>query len=241
VDEDIGLFLGKLDVDAAVRVRGRFSRMRTVSVTGDHELSGRTNVTMLAYVQELPGEQPDLVVRPLFIGWRVREMVPGLGMARVDPSEVFVSQIDQLSAARGVRTTKAMLEAVAGMAEKDIKNAFADIVGEHYVTKDWGGEGSDLLTAHLTVEGRPLTTAFAFKGPGLRGDLTIARMGKNGDQGVRLANEPADLLVVQHYRRIAPEVRALMRALARSSDKSFAIFDGAVTAAVLKAYGKLPR
>jgi hypothetical protein len=238
IDGRDGVFHARLDVDESVGVRGRFSRERAVSTTGDHELSQRRRVTMLAYVEELPSDGDDLVLRPLFIGWRLRGTAVG-PPAVEDRRETYAVQIDQFSAAQGFRPTKKHIAAVAAMPEVDVKAAFANIIGEPYITKDWGGESSDLYTALLTIGGTPTSAAFAFKGPGTRGDLTVGRMGRNGDQGIRLAQEPADLLVVQHHRRVTPAVRALMSALARANGKRFAVLDGTVTAMVLGAYKKL--
>lgn len=52
---------------------------------------------------------------------------------------------------------------------------------------------------------------------------------------------PADLLIVQHHTKVAPEVRNLMSAIARSSGKHWSVIDGADTAAILRVYKKLPR
>lgn len=132
------------------------------------------------------------------------------------------------------------LKALKDIREDDVKGAFAEIIGEPYVGTDWGGEQSDLFSARLKFAGREINAAFAFKGPGMRQRLTIANMGKNGDQALRLAQEPAELLVVQHWREIDPQVRKLMRALVAEhlGQRMFCLIDGADTWRILKAYGK---
>ena len=52
------------------------------------------------------------------------------------------------------------------------------IIGETGRFKDWGGETSDLYTTRLRVGGGRKAAAFGFKGKGLTGVLTPARMGK---------------------------------------------------------------
>jgi hypothetical protein len=66
-------------------------------------------------------------------------------------------------------------------------------------------------------------------------------MGKRGDQLVRAFGEPADLIVIQHCNKIANTVVKLAEALAIDprNPKRFCILDGADTARLLKAYGKL--
>jgi hypothetical protein len=66
------------------------------------------------------------------------------------------------------------------------------------VPKDWSGEQSDLFISALKVDGEPYAAAFAFKGPAKFKPMTLAELGKNGDQVVRLYAEPADILVLQH-------------------------------------------
>jgi hypothetical protein len=129
---------------------------------------------MLAYVEkaDLAGHEPSIALRPTFIGWRLAPDVPGLPSLVNDRAEVWVGEIDQFSAMRGRRVSKADLAAVSSMSEDAIKHAFADIIGEPFVPKDWPGETSDLSTTRLTIEGDPVSAAFAFKGPGRKGSST---------------------------------------------------------------------
>jgi len=108
------------------------------------------------------------------------------------------------------------------------------------VPKDWAGETSDLFTSRLSIDHEPITAAFAFKGPGQRGPLHPADMGKRGDQALRLAQEPADLLVVQHHNAVTAPVRNLLSAVARQFGKRFMVLDGAATAMIFRAYKQLP-
>lgn len=240
INEERGAFRGWLDVDRTIRLHGRFSISRLIGATGKSETFGHRRFTMLAYVQDLDlaSSPPTIELRPMFIGWRMvaREAIA----AHDDRREIWPQQCDQFEAIAGKRATATDRAAVALLSEEQVKNAFASIIGEPFVPKDWGGETSDLYTTRLTIEQEPVAAAFAFKGPALKGTLHPTGMGKRGDQGLRLAHEPADLMVVQHHGPIAAEVRNLMSALARSTGKRFMVIDGETTAIILATYGRRP-
>lgn len=100
------------------------------------------------------------------------------------------------------------------MSETQFKRGVQRIIGEPGKFKDWGGEKSDLYTTRIRLTSRRLAGAFAFKGPGQKGKLVIGSMGKNGDQGLRLFQEEADVFFVQHWREIDSSVIDLMHRLA---------------------------
>jgi hypothetical protein len=155
---------------------------------------------------------------------------------------VYPQQIDAFNrVATSSRSSAEDLRAVASMPEAAVKQAFADIIGEPYVSKDWGGERSDLVTARLTIEGEPTSAAFIFKGPSVPGPMHPGDMGKRGDQLIRAFEEPADLIVVQHCNKIENTVVRTAEALAYDPrrPRRYCIIDGADTAQILSAYGKL--
>lgn len=152
--------------------------------------------------------------------------------------EVFATQIDAFKSAARINTPTAReLGRLEDISEVAIKEAFATILGEPFVPKDWGGERSDLTTSQLTIEGSRMVAAFAFKGPARFGPMTVAHLGKNGDQIFRLFSEPADIVVLQHCHEITQPVRAHMRAFATSihNPRPFCLIDGAETVRILKA------
>ena len=156
--------------------------------------------------------------------------------------EVHVSRIDVFKAIDYSRSpTKRELARLEHIAETDIKTAFAAIIGEAFIPKDWGGETSDLTTSHLAVDGKRLVAAFAFKGPAKFHPMTVADLGKNGDQIYRLFSEPADIVLLQHCHAITQPVRAHMRAFATSTHRPrpFCLIDGADTVRILKAHSLL--
>lgn len=131
---------------------------------------------------------------------------------------------------------------------KDItEGAFKQCLGEilnDSTRKDWGGETSDHFTSHVRLGGRRTTAAFALKGPGSGfKPMGLNHLGKNNDQIYRLAQEPAQLLVVQHCHEILPPVRATLRAFAvqPGTPRRFCLIDGRDSLRILIAYDKLER
>jgi hypothetical protein len=155
---------------------------------------------------------------------------------------VYPQQIDQFALVeKSPQPTAADLKAIESMSEAAVKQAFADIIGEPYVPKDWGGEKSDLQTTRLTIDGDPTSAAFIFKGPSVPGPLHPGNMGKRGDQLIRAFEEPADLIVVQHCNRIENTVVRTTEGLAYDPrrPRRYCIIDGSDMAQILSAYGKL--
>jgi hypothetical protein len=127
--------------------------------------------------------------------------------------------------------------------ESQVKDAFARIIGEPFVPKDWAGERSDLYTSRLTIDGDNVTAAFLLKGRSVQGPMHVADTGKRGDQIPRLFEEPAELLILQHGNKVENSVVKTMRAFAvdPTNPRRFCIIDGADTYRILKAYGYLDR
>lgn len=100
------------------------------------------------------------------------------------------------------------------LSETEFKNGLQRIVGEDGRFKDWGGEVADLFTSRFRIDGRRRSVALALKGPGTKGKLTPAKMGKNGDQIQRLFEAPAEVFLVQYCRQIDLAVPTQMRQLA---------------------------
>ena len=156
---------------------------------------------------------------------------------------VFPEQIGAFARIAGMaRGSHAEVERLATVPEEDVKLAFATIIGEPFVPKDWGGEKSDLQTNHLTVDDIPYAAVFVFKGPGLKGELHPNRLGKRGDQLIRAFDEPVDLIVLQHHSKIANSVVRQAQSLASNPNRPrrYCIVDGADTVRILKAYRLFP-
>lgn len=128
------------------------------------------------------------------------------------------------------------------MPEASVKDALAEILGEPFVLCDWGGERSDLYTSRLFIDGTPVSSAWLLKGPSFDRPMTIAALGKQGDQIDRLYSEPAELLVLQHCHQVRTEVVNMMETYAWDMRRlrRFMILDGSDTARILRACDKLP-
>lgn len=239
-----GAFRAKFSVNQGISLEGRFSYARCVGDTGLDLLSGSRRVTILGHFHVIEASPTlKIEIMPLFIGniveRAISEDAPVWDFS--GRRQIYAMEIDQFKKVQGaLRPSAKMMTDLAAIPEETVKNYFAEILGEPYVGKDWGGENSDLHTNRLTVDGKQVNASFAFKGPGQKGKLTVARMGKNGDQGLRLFNESIDIAVVQHYREVDAAVTNLMEALARQYGAKFLILDGMTTAQIFHAYGYLP-
>jgi hypothetical protein len=238
-------FRAQFAVSDKVSVEGRFSTSRVIGDTGLDMLSGRRRLTVLGHAHVVAaGDELKIEITPLFIG-RVVERAAEEGRPILDFTEarrqLWPDEIDQFNKIKDApRPTAAMRTEVSEMHETKIKECFAEIIGEPYVGKDWGGETSDLYSARLTMGGKPLSVAFAFKGGrGKKGKLTVGDMGKNGDQGLRLFEEPIDLGIVQHHTEIVSAVSNLLEAVSRLRGAKYMVIDGNTTAQILGAYGYL--
>lgn len=182
------------------------------------EISGKKRLLLVGRLTEC--ETDDLRAQAYIVGHLHEE--PRKGMPSVDHfnrlawhMEVFPLQLDNFSACAAEKApTSAELKKILSTPEAEVKAAFAAIVGEPFVPKDWGGEKSDLVSTQVRLEGQPVSTAFAFKGPAKSKPLTVADLGKNGDQISRLFSEPSDLVILQHCDAVTSAVRDHMRAFA---------------------------
>jgi hypothetical protein len=130
------------------------------------------------------------------------------------------------------------LEPMKNISEFAFKSCLAEILGDE-TTKDWGGEQSDHYTAHLHLGERRVTGAFVLKGPAKFSPMKLNHLGKNNDQIYRLAQEPADVLFVQHSHEITAPVRATLRAFSvqPGSARRYCLIDGRDSLWLLNAYG----
>jgi hypothetical protein len=160
-----------------------------------------------------------------------------------DQTEIYPDQIDNFSRIRNLAYSTPSLEILRNISEQQVTTAFAEIIGEPDVQKGWAGERSDLFTANLRFEGQRMSAAFMFKGPagGKKfKPMDLSDLGKRGDQIVRLATEPADILVIQHCHKVTVAVRSMLRAFANQigHQRKYCVINGYDTLRILRAYGK---
>ncbi len=222
------------------RVKFEFFDEHLTSNSSRSELSGQKRAFVLGVVTDVQGGTITCVPYVVANIVDTSSPLPGYAGAWHNHLEVHVSQIDSFKMETiQPRPNRASLTLLKDIPEADIKAAFAEIIGEPTVPKDWGGEASDLFSSRVVLEGKRVSTAFLFKGPAKFRPMTPADLGKNGDQIGRLFNEPADLLVLQHCHEVTPAVRKQMRAYAQQmgNPRRFCIIDGYDTFAILRAYG----
>ncbi|MFE7128282.1 hypothetical protein [Streptomyces sp. NPDC057617] len=234
-------FTSVLDAGKPVHVTGTFNSARTASSSATGSLAGNRRAYLIGTVTNLSAAQ--IEIRPVFIG--VRSFVDG-HLAAGGPApgaRVYPGDIGQFSGIDFASPlTEAEREAVLSVPEDAVKHAFARLIGESYVPKDWGGERSDLYTSRVFARGHQMSAAWLFKGPGYPRAMDIRALGKNGDQIDRLFTEPAELLVLQHCHQIKPSVVGMMEVYAHDArrPRSYMIIDGSDTGRILRSLGLLP-
>jgi hypothetical protein len=212
------------------------------SASSWHELSGQQRKIVLGVVTDI--QSKTIKCAPYVIANVVDTSSQIFGDAGLWHNflEVHVPQIDSFAKAESIqdRRTKVSLTPLKDVPEAAIKMAFAEIINEPVVPKDWGGETSDLFSSSVVLGGQRISTAFLLKGPAKFHPMTPADLGKNGDQIGRLFDEPAELLILQHCHEVTTAVRKQMRAYAQQmgNPRRFCIIDGYDTLRILKAYGK---
>ncbi len=204
------------------------------------QLTGQQRMFVLGVVTEKTGDE--IKAKPYVIA-NVVENRGFFGIGRwANHLEVMIDQIENFAKVRDYhpKMSKKSLELLKGVSEQSVKEAFADILNEPTIPKDWGGEQSDMFSTQVKLDGTRVSTAFAFKGPAAFKPMTMAQLGKNGDQINRLYDEPADLLVLQHCHEVTPHVRKTMRAYAQQmgNPRTYCVIDGYDTLRLLQAYGK---
>jgi len=232
-----------LKYDQKRRLRIFYSPSNLTSATAWSRLSGRTRLFCFCYVERVSATE--IIAHPYMIGDPHASLELNLPTSwdAGQYGEVHVSQIDQFSRIRSVyEAEKATphLEILKSIPERLIKFAFAEIINEGKIPKDWSGEQSDLFSCNVSVTGKYMSAAFLFKGPARFSEMKMTHLGKNGDQIVRLFSEPAQLLVLQHCHNVSNAVRSTMRAFAsRIHDlRYFSIINGYDTLRLLSAYKK---
>lgn len=237
-------FSGPLATEKSVRIYGEFNVERLTSSSAAGHLARTQRQFVLGYVHCIAAEEIEL--RPIVIARRWARPGPTAFKVWDDSAHIWPATVDQLCGVNfQARLARADLDMLKDIPEKKIKQAFAEIFSEPEVPNDWGGEQFDLWTTQISIEGRRLRAAIAFKGPSMFRPMTIGSLGKNGDQIDRLAQTAADLMVVQHCHTITAPVVNMLKAYANNfrDPKRYMLIDGYDTVRILRHFGylSLPR
>lgn len=145
---------------------GRLSNDHLYSQTSTTMLSGRRRMLIAG---QFEFRESKVEVFPFVIGDMVTDQRGLFAPTFSQIVRLHPDQIDQFSLMQAQRAaTVPDLQSLLQIKEDEVKHAFAAIIGEPFVPKDWGGEKSDLSTSRMTVDGVPITAAFIFKGPSCR-------------------------------------------------------------------------
>ena len=226
----------------SVSVYGSFNPARLTSSTSNVELRGTRQQFMLGHIAAIGAGEVEL--RPLAIATRLLQPPDGREVEWTSHppwQRVDVSEVEQF-AGIDFEVACGALDVMRSIPEADVKKALATLIGEPTVPKDWGGEQHDLWTTRLRLEGRGHTAAFVLKGPAggsMWRPMTIAMLGRNGDQLQRMASSPAEVLVVQHCHEIRPEVVSMLESLASDmrNPRRFMVIDGYHSHSLMRAAG----
>lgn len=156
------------------------------------------------------------------------------------PTQLMVADIDSFSEIGTVDESDINVDLPLDVPEEQVKTFLREIIDEPFNQQDWGGELTDLYTSRVRVDGRRVDTAFMLKGPSVSGEMFISDAGKRGDQFQRLFDADAELYVVQFNGAFdARTVRQIKTEADVAGANMFCIMDGADTARLLQAYGKI--
>lgn len=212
----------------------------TSRVTGDTLRSHLCDGGEFAIVAEhfaLDGNR--LIFHPLIIGFPYLGDVETRSLSGTKYSDYYnlhLEDFDEFSCVKSQEMPD-KFGAMKEIKEQVFKAALGRILNES-TPKDWGGESSDFITSHLHINEKRVRAAFLLKGPAKFSPMTVKHLGKNGDQIVRLAHEPADVLIVQHCHDItAPVIETLkLFATQPSNPRFYCLIDGRESLRLLNAF-----
>lgn len=167
---------------------------------------------------------------------QIKLNLPKIG---IHTKPISVQALDNFSKIKKIKSMDYNLE----RNEDDIKELFKNIAGEKGKFTDWGGERNDLLT-YLTMNGKKILVAFAFKGKSKKKikKLRSMDMGKNGDQVERLFSSPAEAFFVQFVGQIDEsmltrmEEQAILKSHYTGKKIYYGIIDGSDTSKIFSVY-----
>ncbi len=168
----------------------------------------------------------------------------------IDRQRLYIQDIDTFSKVRGVNSDEVqpfLKNGFLDVPEQQVKEGLAQIIGQSYIPKDWGGETEDIYTSLILLNGQRMQSSIILKGPGTvkSPETQLGNLGKNGDQLDRMFRSPSSqLFLIQSVKPFAQNVvntaEAHIAQKRRQNPQShYCIIDGQDTAMLLYAYGLL--
>ena len=197
-----------------------FSTRHFLAETGQVEQSIRCSASVIGKIRTV--SDVEIIIYPLIMGAPTFKHTQNEKISvSVDLAwygyrwyEIYPEDIDEFSGCKVVEVVSddEWMRYMGQIPEQEVKKRLAEILADPIV-KDWGGELADhFSTIHLN--GRATTAAFLLKGPTYFREMTPDILGARADQIYRLAQTPAQVLIVQHSHTIGSAVRATLRAFA---------------------------
>jgi hypothetical protein len=220
-------------------VEFHYSTQHVYASTLREHLYKGSEISIVAELREI--EDDLLVFHPILMGFpwlraEVRDWEFKAQTWRYRFFENFIEDFDEFSKVRDIHRPKD-IKPMRNISEHAFKKCLATVLGDQ-TSKDWGGESSDHFTSNLHLDGRRVTAAFLLKGPAWFAPMGLNHLGKNNDQIVRLAQEPAEVPIVQHCHEIKPAVRSTLRAFSVKpfGSRRYCLIDGKDSLRFLIAY-----
>ena len=237
-DVDRAMSVWNPSIDFRGHVELHYTTNRVKSDTLRTQLREGGLISVVAMRHEM--KNPKVRFDPLIMGFpwvtsvdpRWENYVPWVGLAAY---EVSIEDFDEFASVSEFPIPASHLP-MKSVPEKRLKAALAQHLCDP-LQNDWGGEKSDHFSTNLHLNGKPITGAFLLKGPSRYRPMTVADLGKNGNQIIRLSQEPANVLIVQHCHDITPDVRTMLQAIATQpgNPRYYCCIDGRQTLRILHA------
>ncbi len=158
------------------------------------------------------------------------------------PFSIKQVTVDDIASFAKVRKVKKLPAGRLALPEKAFKEGVKRVIGEPGKFVDSPAERFDLLSTRVMLRTKRIAAAFAFKGPGRKGILRPAAMGRNGDQIQRLFKSEAELFFVQYWGQVDESVIeqirtfATVRSLHTGDRVSYGVIDGKDSDRLVLAY-----
>ncbi len=223
--------------------------LRKAGLVEQTKLEGR-----VAYLKEDFLDQHKARILRLAKNPKARNVVPTKVRPATAPTTIRVKlsrpvrtkqvTIDDIASFAKVRKIKKLPSTRLAIPEKVFKEGIKSIIGETGDFKDNPAERFDVLSTRVVLKTARIATAFALKGPGKRGILRPADMGKNGDQIQKVFQSEAQLFLVQYWGQVDESVSQMMRTYASvrsmytGDSVSWGIIDGRDSDRLVLAYPK---